>query len=50
MSVMVDVTTDIVIPPRSVNVLDRRWVTVYKEDGTTSAGGGLDVTGNRRCK
>ena len=37
MSVMVDVTTDIVIPPRSV------WNKVYKEDGSTSAGGGLDV-------
>lgn len=43
MSVMVDATTDIVIPPRSVNVLEVVG-TVYKEDGTTSAGGGLYVS------
>ena len=43
MSVMVDATTDIVIPPRSVNVLEVTG-TVYKEDDTTSAGGGLDVS------
>ena len=43
MSVMVDATTDIVIPPRSVNVLEVTG-TVYKEDGITSAGGGLDVS------
>ena len=43
MSVMVDATTDIVIPPRSVNVLEVTG-TVYKEDGTTTAGGGLDVS------
>ena len=42
MSVVVNVTTDIVIPPRSVNVLVVQGI-VYKEDGTTSAGGGLDV-------
>ena len=42
MSVMVDVTTDIVIPPRSVSVLEVMGM-VYKEDGSTSAGGGLDV-------
>ena len=42
MSVMVDVTTDIIIPPRSVNVLEVMG-NVYKEDGTTSAGSGLDV-------
>ena len=42
MSVMADVTTDIVIPPRSANVLEVMG-TAYKEDGTTSAGGGLDV-------
>ena len=43
MPVTLDVTTDIVIPPRTANVL---VVTgnVYKEDGSTSAGGGLDVT------
>ena len=43
MSVTLDVTTDIVIPPRTANVL---VVTgnVYKEDGSTAAGGGLDVT------
>ena len=46
MSVMADVTTDIVIPPRSVNVLEVMG-TVYKEDGTTSAGGGLDVVVTR---
>ena len=43
MSVMVDVTTDIVIPPRTVNALVVEG-NVYKEDGTTSAGGGLDVS------
>ena len=42
MSVMVNATTDIVIPPRSVNALVVEG-TVYREDGTTSAGGGLDV-------
>ena len=42
MSVMVDVTTDILIPPRTVNALVVEG-NVYKEDGTTSAGGGLDV-------
>ena len=39
----VNVTTNIVIPPRSVNVLEVNGV-VNKEDGSTSAGGGLDVT------
>ena len=42
MSITADVTTDIVIPPRSVNVLEVMG-NVYKEDGTTSAGAGLDV-------
>ena len=42
MTVTVDVTTDIVIPPRSVNVLEVMG-TAYKVDGTTPAGGGLDV-------
>lgn len=42
-SVMLDATTDIVIPPRSVNALVVEG-NVYKEDGTTSAGGGLDVS------
>ena len=42
MSVTADVTTDIVIPPRSANVLEVMG-TVYKEDGTSSAGGGLDL-------
>ncbi len=41
--VTVDATTDMVIPPRSVNVLEVVGM-VYKEDGTTSAGGGLDVS------
>ena len=42
MPVTVDVTTDIVIPPRTANVL---VVTgnIYKEDGSTPAGGGLNV-------
>ena len=39
----VEITTTIVIPPRSVNVLTVTGM-VYKEDGTTSAGAGLDVT------
>ena len=43
MSITADVTTDIVIPPRSVNVLEVMG-NVYKEDGSTSAGSGLDVT------
>ena len=42
MSVVVNVTTDIVIPPRTVNVLVVQGM-VFKEDGITSAGGGLDV-------
>ena len=42
MTVTVDVTTDIVIPPRSVSILEVMGM-VYKEDGSTSAGGGLDV-------
>ena len=42
-AVMVSVTTDIVVPPRSVNALVVEG-TVNKEDGTTSAGGGLSVT------
>ena len=46
MSVVVDVTTDIVIPPRSVNVLEVMGM-VYKVDGSTSAGGGLDVVVTR---
>ena len=37
-----DVTTDIVIPPRTVNALVVEGM-VSKEDGTTSAGSGLDV-------
>ena len=41
--VTVDVTTDIVIPPRTVNALVVEGM-VSKEDGTTSAGSGLDVT------
>ena len=40
--VTVDVTTNIVIPPRSVGSLTVKG-TVFKEDGTTAAGGGLDV-------
>ena len=43
MSVMVDATTDIDIPTRYAEVLVVEG-TVYKEDGTTSAGGGLNVT------
>ena len=43
MSVMVDVTTNIVIPPRSVSLLTVEG-TVFKEGGTISAGGGLEVT------
>ena len=43
MPVTVDVTTDIVIPPRSVNVLEVMGK-VYKEDGLTAADGGLNVT------
>ena len=39
----VKITTTIVIPPRSVNVLTVTGM-VSKEDGTTSAGAGLDVT------
>ena len=46
MSVVVNVTTDIVIPPRSVNVLEVMGM-VYKVDGSTSAGGGLDVVVTR---
>ena len=46
MSVVVNVTTDIVVPPRSVNVLEVMGM-VYKEDGSTSAGGGLDVVVTR---
>ena len=42
-SVTVDVTTDIVIPPRSVNALVVKGM-VSKEDGTTSVGSGLEVT------
>ncbi len=42
MSVMTDVKTDIVIPPRSVNALVVEGK-IYKEDGSTSAGGGLTV-------
>ena len=41
--VVVDVTTDIVIPPRSVTSLVVEGM-VYKEDGETSADSGLDVT------
>ena len=40
--VTVDVTTDIVIPARTVNALVVEGM-VSKEDGTTSAGSGLDV-------
>lgn len=43
MPVMVPVTTDIVIPPRTANVLEVMGAT-YKEDGATSAGSGLTVT------
>ena len=46
MSVVVNVTTDIVVPPRSVSVLEVMGM-VYKEDGSTSAGGGLDVVVTR---
>ena len=46
MSVVVNVTTDIVVPPRSVNVLEVMGM-VYKVDGSTSAGGGLDVVVTR---
>ena len=42
-AVMVSVTTDIVVPPRSVSVLVIEGM-VSKEDGTTSVGGGLNVT------
>ena len=41
-SVIVNVTTNIVIPDRSVNFLTVEGM-VFKEGGTTSAGGGLDV-------
>ena len=41
-SVIVNVTTDIVIPPRSVNFLTVEGM-VFKEGGEDSAGGGLDV-------
>ena len=41
--VAVDVTTDIVIPPRSVDSLTVKGM-VFKEDGTTSAGAGLTVS------
>ena len=40
--VPIAVTTDIVIPPRSVNVLNVEG-TVYKRDGLTPAGTGFDV-------
>ena len=40
--VTVDVMTDIVIPPRSVSSLVVKGM-VYKVDGSTSAGSGLDV-------
>ena len=43
MSVMVDATTDIVVPPRTVNVLEVTG-TVYKKDDTTPADAGLDVS------
>ena len=39
----VEITTNIVVPPRSVNVLTVTGM-VSKEDDTTSAGAGLDVT------
>ena len=42
-SVTVDVTTDIVIPPRSVNFLTVEGM-VFKEGSTVPAGGGLNVT------
>ena len=42
-SVMVDVTTDTVIPPRFVSSLVVEGM-VYREDGVTAAGSGLDVT------
>ena len=41
-AVTVDVTTDIDIPPRSVDSLVVKG-TVFKEDGTTPAGAGLTV-------
>ena len=41
--VEVSITTTIVIPPRSVTILTVTGM-VSKEDGETSAGGGLDVT------
>ena len=41
--VTVDATTDIAIPPRTVNALVVEG-NVYKEDGSDSAGGGLDVS------
>lgn len=41
-AVMVSVTTDIVVPPRSVNALVVEG-TVHKEDGATGAGSGLNV-------
>ena len=41
-SVIVDVTTDIVIPPRSVNFLTVEGM-VFKEGSTVPAGGGLNV-------
>ena len=40
--VPIAVTTDIVIPPRSVNVLNVEGI-VYKRDGVINAGVGLDV-------
>ena len=42
-SVIVNVTTDIVIPPRSVNFLTVEGM-VFKEGSTVPAGGGLNVT------
>ena len=42
-SVTVNVTTDIVIPPRSVSLLTVEGM-VFKEASTVSAGGGLEVT------
>ena len=46
MSVVVNVMTDIVVPLRSVNVLEVMGM-VYKVDGSTSADGGLDVVVTR---
>ncbi len=42
-TVILNVETDIVIPPRSVNILVLDGI-AYKEDGTTPVGEGLDVT------